>query len=432
MGQSDVAMSTASGVALVALIVIAYNLFAKRLGGWNLTAPIVLMLAGLALSPLVDAADAAHEGLKVLAEITLAIVLFTDAAGVRPREIGRDSGPVSRLLLIGLPLSIALGTWFASVLWPTMPFAAALLIGSALAPTDAALGAATVLNKAVPARVRRLLNVESGLNDGLATPVVMFAIAALAGEEGLSPRESVVAALIELAIGVAVGVAVGLGAGRALYWSKLRGLSAGRGRRVAVLLLPILAYALANVVTGNGFIAAFVAGTMFASAFRKDTAAQLELAEGVADPLGAVTWLAFGALIIPQLLPGLTWRTVVFAVAALTVVRMVPVALSLIWAGFQPRTVAFIGWFGPRGLASVVFSLIALESLEVNELLSEILATTTLTIILSVLLHGVTAAWGARSYGAWADATRPPAETAVTGAPSARGPLAAQAHPTGD
>lgn len=425
-------MSTAGGAALVAIIVIAYNIFAKRLGGWNLTAPIVLMVAGFALSPWLDGPDATHEALKVLAEVTLAIVLFTDAAGVRPREIGGDAGPVSRLLLIGLPLSIILGTWFASLLWPAMPFAAVLLLGSALAPTDAALGAATVLNKAVPARVRRLLNVESGLNDGLATPVVLFAISALAGEEGLSPHASVVGALVEIAIGVAVGVAVGLGIGRVLYWSYQRGFSAGRGRKVAVLLLPILAYTLADVVSGNGFIAAFVAGTMFASAFPKRTAAQLELAEGVADPLGAITWLSFGALIIPQLLPGLTWRTVVFAFAALTVLRMVPVALSLIGAGFRPRTVAFIGWFGPRGLASVVFSLIALESLESSALLSEILATTTLTIILSVVLHGLTAAWGARSYGAWADAAHPAAETAATAEPSARGPLAAQVQRAGD
>ncbi|MFI0432123.1 MAG: cation:proton antiporter [Candidatus Nanopelagicales bacterium] len=432
MLEHQASMTAAGGVAMVAVIVIAYNVFAKRLGGWNLTAPIVLMAAGLALSPLLGGGSSSHDALKVLAEVTLAIVLFTDAAGVRPREIGSDAGPVSRLLLIGLPLTIIFGTWFASVLWPAMPFAAVLLIGSALAPTDAALGAATVLNKAVPARVRRLLNVESGLNDGLATPVVLFAIAALAGQEGLSPRTSIVEAVVELAIGLGVGVAVGLGAGRALFWSKLRGLSSGRGRRVAVLLLPILAYALATVVSGNGFIAAFVGGTMFAAAFRKDTNAQLELAEGVADPLGAITWLAFGALIIPELLPGLDWRTVVFAVASLTVVRMLPVALSLIGAGFQPRTVAFVGWFGPRGLASVVFSLIALESLAGNEMLSQILATTTLTIILSVVLHGITAGWGARTYGAWADATRPPAETAVTSEPSGRGPMAAASHPAGD
>lgn len=422
-GDASNTIELGTATAIAAFLIFAFSLAARRLGRWNLTAPIVFLLAGWLLSLAFGGTADNGEPLKVLAEATLAIVLFTDAAGVRPRQIGRDAGAMARLLLIGLPLTIIAGTLLAVGIFPDMPLLMALLLGSMLAPTDAALGAATVLNKAVPVRVRRLLNVESGLNDGLATPVVLFAIAALAGAEGLAPATSVLTAVIEIGLGAAIGSAIGFAAGAAVRFSDGAGMSTAHTRAIAVLMLPLLAYTVASAIGGNGFIAAFVAGSFFASALKSSDGKSLVLAESIVDPMGYATWLAFGALAVPTLLVHLGWQEFVFAAAALTVLRMIPVALSLLGSGLRRQTVAFIGWFGPRGLASVVFAMLAVEDLNPSSTLDDVLATATLTIILSVVLHGLTAGPGARRYAAWVSAERPAAELAESAEPRARGPM---------
>ena len=424
------ALSAGGALALAALMIFAYGLVGRRLGRWNLTAPILFMASGWFISLIFTTTQAEVATLRVLAEATLAIVLFTDAAGVRPSQIEGQGGPVARLLLVALPLTILAGTLLALGLWPEMPVFAALLLAAMLAPTDAALGAATVLNKAVPVRIRRILNVESGLNDGLATPVVFFAIAALAGSEGISASNSATEALVEIGLGALLGAAIGFAAGRLLRWSLGEKVSTPRGQAVSVLMLPVFAYILANLVSANGFIAAFVAGSFFAAAWRSGRAQEsLELAESVTEPMADITWLSFGVFVVPLLLVNLGWQEVVFAVAALTVLRMGPVALALLGSGFRPQTVAFIGWFGPRGLATIVFAMIAVESLEMDAVLEDVLATATLTIIGSVILHGLTAGPGARKYGNWVRRTRPVIELADSTEPRSRGRLASQQQP---
>lgn len=415
---------------MLTILIFAFSLGAKRLGRWNLTAPIVFVAAGWLLSLIVDATPGQVEPFKVLAEATLAIVLFTDAAGVRPRQIGKDGGFIFRLLLLGLPLTIILGLLVAVGLFPAMSVLFALLLASMLAPTDAALGAATVMNKAVPLRVRRVLNVESGLNDGLATPVVLFAIAAIAGEEGLTARTTISSALLEIGLGALIGAAVGVIGGRALRWSRSHEFSTAAGRTVATLMLPALAYSLAVVLHGNGFISAFVAGSFFAAALRSGEQEALVLAEEVMEPMGYATWLAFGALAVPLLIDHVSVQEFVYAIAALTVIRMVPVALCLLGTGLRLRTVAFIGWFGPRGLASVVFTLIALETLEPTAELATVLEISTITILLSVLAHGMSATPWARRYGAWV-AQRPKVELGESVEPRSRGALAVATGQTG-
>ena len=199
----------------------------------------------------------------MVAELTLALILFHDAAQVPPRQIEADRGLVLRLLLVGLPLTVPIGFLAARMVFPAMPVMMALLLAAASAPTDACLGAATVLNPVVPVRIRRALNVESGLNDGLITTVVLFAIAAAAGEEGLNAGVSAVQGLFELGVGDAMGAAVGAGGGLLLGWSRRRDLSTPDTRSLGVPVLPILAYCLVAVVGGNSFVAAFVAGTAF-------------------------------------------------------------------------------------------------------------------------------------------------------------------------
>jgi NhaP-type Na+/H+ or K+/H+ antiporter len=406
-----------AAAVVFALLVLGFTAVSAALGRRLITAPLAFLAIGAVLGFTVGPIQgSATSSVKLVAEITLVLILFHDAAQVRPKEIGSDGGLYARLLLIGFPLTILLGYLIALALFPDIPVMMAFLIAAALAPTDAGLGAPTVLNPVVPTRVRRALNVESGLNDGLATPIVLFAIAVIAGQEGLAPRESIVDALIELALGVVAGVLVGAAGGTLLGWSRSRGLSTMASRTLGVLMIPLLAYGTALVLSGNGFVAAFVSGSAFAGSARwiheEETA--LLGAEELSDLLGYAVWLVLGLVAVPLVWREAGWREVLFAVLALSVIRMLPVALSLIGTGMRPQTVAFIGWFGPRGLASVVFALIALESLDVDDPLRVVLATMSLTVVLSVIAHGFSAQPLATRYGAWVTRTAPPAELADT------------------
>jgi NhaP-type Na+/H+ or K+/H+ antiporter len=311
-----------------------------------------------------------------------------------------------------------------------MPVMVALFLAAALAPTDAGLGAATVLNPVVPVRIRRTLNVESGLNDGLITPVVLFAIAAAAGEEGLRAGVSVVHGLLDLGVGAALGAVIGAGGGLVLGWSRRRELSTASARSLGVLVLPVLAYCLVALIGGNSFVAAFVAGTAFTAtaSWVDEEESALDRTEGLSELLGFAVWLIFGLAAFPLIRDQISWREILFALLSLTALRMIPVAISMIGSGLRARSIAFIGWFGPRGLASVVFALLAVEELEVDDSLRTAISTLALTVLLSVLLHGLTADMFANRFGAWIDRERPPAETAPATEPRARRAMVPRWH----
>jgi len=412
-----------AAAAVFAALVLAFAVTARWLGRVYITAPITFVAAGAVISAVTPSATAdMAEVVKVVAEVTLALILFHDAAQVRPRQIEADRGLIVRLLLVGLPLTVLFGFVAARVAFPAMPVMIALLLAAALAPTDAGLGAATVLNPAVPVRIRRTLNVESGLNDGLVTPVVLFAIAAAAGEEGLSAGASVVRGLFDLGIGAALGAVVGAGGGLLLGWSRRHVLSTSNTRSLGVLILPVLAYCLVALIHGNSFVAAFVAGTAFtaAASWVDEEESALDRTEGLSELLGFAVWLIFGLAAFPLIRDQIGWRELLYALLSLTAFRMIPVAVSMIGSGLRPRSVAFIGWFGPRGLASVVFALLAVEDLAVDDSLRTAVSTLALTVLLSVVLHGVTADLFATRYGAWVDRQRPPAEIAPATEPRAR------------
>lgn len=426
-GYRDDVAETASpeliaAVLLFAALVLAFCLVAGLLSRWLVTAPLAFVMIGAILGfTLAPDGTATALGIKVLAEITLVLILFHDAAQVRPGQIGADRGLVGRLLLIGFPLTILAGYVLARALFPDLDPMMALLLAVALAPTDAGLGAATVLNPVVPARVRRMLNVESGLNDGLATPIVLFAVAVIAGQEGLAAGESVAVAAAELAVGVAVGAVVGGASGLLLSWSRARRDSTVSSRVLAVLMIPLLAYGGALILSGNGFVAAFVSGTAFSGSARwVEEEDPLRLTESFSDLTAAAVWLVFGMAAVPFIWRDVTVAELVFAVSALTALRMVPVALSLVGSGLRPVTWAFVGWFGPRGLASVIFGLIALESLEPDEGLRTVLATISLTALLSVVAHGFSAQPLAVRYGSWAAREAPAVEMQASSAARTR------------
>jgi NhaP-type Na+/H+ or K+/H+ antiporter len=270
-----------------------------------------------------------------------------------------------------------------------------------LAPTDVALGLAVVTNTAVPVRIRRALNVESGLNDGIATPFVTLFIAIVAAEEAIGETAWGLAALTQVGLAIVAAVAVGSLGGKLLALANDHGWTSGVSDQVAILALALLAYQGSVAIGGNGFIAAFAGGILFGAATRGRLAAPVEFTETLGLAGSFLVWSLFGALFVGELLTqDLAARPVVYAVLSLTVIRMVPVAIALMGTQLRPATVAFMGWFGPRGLASVVFTLLALEEIEHGGGAAMLLQTVTWTILLSVVLHGLSASPLAARYGA--------------------------------
>ena len=393
-------------ILIVTAAIFVWGTVSARLERADLTAPIVFVAVGslLAASGLIDA-PSAPETYKPLVELTLVWVLFSDAARVPIKQFRHEFGPYARLLGVGLPLTVLAGWGLATWLFPQLGIWLALLVAAALAPTDAALGLPVVSNPAVPSRVRRLITVESGLNDGIATPVVMLAIAGAASAEGINGASSVGKAIGELAIGAVVGVAVGVAGGLLLRRARRRGWAAEDFAGIAVLALALVAYAGALTIHGNGFVAAFCGGLAFGAAAGRRGPAELVFVEQTSGVVSLLVWLAFGAIAVPIALDHLDTTTVLYAVLSLTVVRMVPVALASIGAGLDRTTVLFIGWFGPRGLASLVFALLALE--ELGSGADQAVAVIAVTVLLSVLAHGATARPLAASYGRGAAARGP-------------------------
>ena len=390
---------SASDLAIVAAVVFAWGTLSSRLERFDVTAPIIFVLAGLVLThgPLAVLGYApSPELVKALAEITLVLVLFSDASRVRLRDLRSDMGLCVRLLGIGLPLTIGLGILLALALFHGMSIWLALLVGAALAPTDAALGAGVMVNPAVPARIRRLLNVESGLNDGIATPVVVVAIAGAATAEHAA-SVGAGAAAAELALGVLVGVGIGGAGGYVVHVARRRGWVEAGFAGSAVLALAVCAYACALALHGNGFIAAFTGGLAYRATSGKRGEPLVPYVEETGALVSLLVWLAFGAIAVVPAFEGLTWQRVLYAALSLTVIRMVPVALALAGRRLGRAAVAFVGWFGPRGLASVVFALLALEDL--GQPAEPAVSVIAFTVLLSVVAHGLTANPLAQRYG---------------------------------
>jgi NhaP-type Na+/H+ or K+/H+ antiporter len=397
-------------LVVAAACIALWALTARRLASWNISSAIAMVVLGVVVTnPPLDLIDLSpnSESVQLITELALALVLFSDASRVNLRELRADPGLPTRLLLIGLPLTIVLGFFAATLLTDLDPWLCALA-ATALAPTDAALGAPVVADSRVPMRIRRTLNVESGLNDGLATPLVMFFLAGAVAEAG-SVHFSPGSALADLALGLLAGVAIGLGGGWLLRLARGRRWTTATSVAILVPILAFVSYFSALELDANGFVAAFVGGLVFGST-QRDAGEIGEFGEELGELFGLLVWLIVGALAV-NVLEDITWGMFGLALLALTVLRMVPVALALMGSGLDRTTVVFIGWFGPRGLASIVFGIIAIDALPAAEGQS-IIALITLTVILSVLVHGVTARPLARRYGEQAndrdeDATEP-------------------------
>src|SRR5215211_6020866 len=356
------------------------------------------LLVGSEALGLIEVAPAG-EPVKLLAEATLALVLFADASRIDVRALRGELSVPLRLLGIGLPLTLVAG--FALVVFPDLFWPEALLLAVILAPTDAALGQAVVTLTRLPSRVRQGLNVESGLNDGICVPLFWIVLAIAQAESGAIGDGTAVRLVFEqIGYGILAGVAAGCVAAAVVVVAGRRGHVEGSWLQVVPLAGAGLAFGLADPIGGSGFIAAFVGGFVF-GALRRRTGGELTyLIEEVGEVFSAVTFIVFGAVLLGPVLGDVTWSIALYTVLSLTIVRMVPVGIAMIGTRARRPTVAFLGWFGPRGLASIVFAVLVLEEggLPHDDL---ILVTTYVAIGLSVLAHGLTAAPLAGRYASW-------------------------------
>ena len=388
-------------VAIVALLILAFGLVSGRLQRSIITPPMVFVTFGILVSqPVLGLVqlDADNEAIQVLAELTLILVLFTDAARINLSALRRDYHLPLRLLGIGLPLTIILGTVLATGIFADLTFWEAAVVAAILAPTDAALGQTVVNSPRVPVRIRQALNVESGLNDGIVLPIVLILLAraAVVGEPGnatfwltFAARQVIVGPLVGVGVGYVGGYLVSLGS--RTQWMN------HTFQQLAALSLSLLAFTLAELVGGNGFIAAFSAGLTIGHTSRAVCGCLYEFAEAEGQLLALLVFTIFGGVLVGPMLAQLNWVILLYGVLSLALVRLVAVAVSLIGARLQPDTFLILGWFGPRGLASIVFGLLALERATISGR-EEIFTIVIATVLMSIFAHGLTAVPGSRWY----------------------------------
>ena len=408
-------------LAIVACTLIGVAAISGRLSGTPVTPAMVFVLVGLLVGPEVLGEidlDSSSGTVRTLAEATLALVLFCDASRVDLGLLRREFGVPVRLLGIGLTLTIALGAVAAAVIFDRLTVEEALILAIVLAPTDAALGQAVVTEPRVPVTIRQGLNVESGLNDGICVPLLFAAVAVADVQSEISEGRSGATLLLEeIGYGVVGGVVGGLVVATIIIHAGRRDLIAGPWRQVIPGAGAALAYGTASALGGSGFIAAFVAGLTFRLALGRDPEQINELSEQVANVLNGVTFLFFGAILLGPALGELSWELALYAVLSLTVLRMLPSAIAMLGTHARAPTLAFLGWFGPRGLASIVFAVIVVEESNLpHEHL--IVVAIYLTVGLSVFAHGLTAAPLAARYARWYEQhprdKAPPMESAPT------------------
>ncbi len=330
-------------------------------------------------------------GLRVLADLTLALILFIDAANADLAVLKRQFRIPSRMLLFGLPGVIFLGTIIAALLFDTLSLFEAAILGTVLAATDAALGKAVVTNKAVPTQIREGLNIESGLNDGLCVPILLVFIALTlgSGTEGGSTMLALKLVTKEIGIGLIVGLGLTAIGTWALRWCRDKGWVTEIWKQVTVVALAIACFSVAQSLHGSGYIAAFTGGLLFGFTAKDATHRLVLAAEGTGETLALMTWLVFGAAVIGQSIEYFTWEMLVYALLSLTVIRILPIFMSLSGTGESTASKLFLGWFGPRGLASIVFAIIVInKGVPGGKFIAMVVV---LTVFLSLVAHGVSA-----------------------------------------
>ncbi len=386
-------------ILIVALAIFGYSLVSERLANSPITSPMVFTAVGLAVGSAGFGwfdLEIGNESTSILVEATLVLVLFTDAIRIDLRVLRREAVLPGRLLAIGLPLSILAGTLAGVAILDGFTVLHAALLAAVLAPTDAALGQAVVSDPRLPVRVRQTLNVESGLNDGIAVPVVTVLLSIAVADQGSDAGDWVGLAARQIGFGLLAGVGVGVIGGWLLDQRSAAGAIEGVYRQLATVAIAAGAFGLAGLLDGNGFIAAFTAGLAFGRVARSHCDGIQDFTEDEGELLAAITFIVFGAVLAGTVIDELDWRIALYAIASLTIVRIVPSVIALIGSGTLFETRLFFGWFGPRGLATILFALVVIEELE-SEAGEMIFTVATWTVLFSIVAHGVSARpWAGR------------------------------------
>lgn len=390
-------------LVVIMLILIAWALVSGRLARLSVTMPLAMLVAGVLLTAGSDPVfvfDIDIEPAEHVVEAILAILLFTDATEVPGGVLGREPRLTLRLLLIALPLSLVLA-WLAgaALLGGVAGVWLLAVIATVVMPVDLAPAIAFVRDRRVPERLRALANVESGLNDGIVAPVFLLALAAATAAGVDTIEEAADAAVPSLVLAIVIGAALGYLAALVLGRALDSGWSQPSALRIAIVALPLLTYGTAVLAGGNGFVAAFVAGVLFEPAARRLPPGTLHLTEDIGYLLSLALWFIFGAIVNQTLAGGsVTWQIVLYAVLALTVVRVLPVAVSLVGTDIAPRDRLVLGWMGPRGIATLVFGMLAFIDLPdpQNDI---VLTVTVVTVVASIVIHGLSTGVVTRLYG---------------------------------
>ena len=386
-----------------ALIVFLFGLVSRKSAQFNLSGAMVFALIGVLVGPEGLAWFDLHvkaETVQLLAEVTLMLILFVDASLIDLSVLRRSPSLLpARLLGIGLPLTMVAGFMVGVWLFPDLPVWAVALMALILSPTDAALGQAIVKSELVPESIRQSINIESGLNDGIALPPILVCLAALGAETSSGHVDSWGWFMLgQLTLGPLIGVAIGWLGAQLLRQAHTRGWMEETFQRLVALSLALVSYASAEALGGNGFIATFCAGLAL-GAQRLPMLHSIQAAgeaEGTLLSLGV--FLIFGLAMVTTTLPYWGWLELLYAVLSLTLIRMIPVAIALVGARMAWPTVLFVGWSGPRGIASVLYLLLAVAALGTQGY-EQVLAVIVLTVSLSIVLHGLSAAPLCRWYG---------------------------------
>ena len=386
---------------ILGVVIFLFALVSSKFDNSFITPPMVFAGVGVLIALLFRnyvEEEFAKEALELVAELTLVIVLFIDASRINLSLLFREHKIPVRLLGISLPLTVLLGAVVAGFMFGEFSIWEAALLAAILAPTDAALGQAVVSSPIVPVRVRQSLNVESGLNDGIVLPLVMlFAALASVSEGGAEQSNWLVYWLMQVTLGPLVGVVVGFGGGYLLRAAKQREMVNENFLRLSGVALALVAWAGAIQVGGNGFIAAFVGGMSISSIAKSIGEPLRDFGEAEGQMFGLATFLLFGMIVLIPAIENADASSYIYAGLSLTLVRMIPTALSLIGLKLKPSTVLFLSWFGPRGLASLLFALLVIGEFNLPHG-EQILTISVLTVVFSIIAHGITAVPGARLY----------------------------------
>ncbi len=389
-------------IAIFTILVFVFTLVSKRIETTILTAPIIFTVVGLGvnyLSPRLADLEIHNHTILLIAELTLALLLFTDATRIDQKKLFREVTLPGRLLGIGMPLTILAGALVAVLLFDGLSIWEAALLGVILAPTDAGLGQVIVKSHLVPERIRQALNVEAGLNDGLSMPFFSLFMGLAAASDSLYRGVWLQLAAEQIFFGLLIGVVVGWAGGWFLGLTGKRGWIDEPLGQLGLLSLALICYGGADLIGGNGFIAAFMGGLLVKRGFEDAHYHTSEFSDAWGQLLNYFVFFLFG-MIAAKLLPYLENTSLIYAILSLTLVRMLPVAVAMIRKRLIPASILFMGWFGPRGLASIVLGLIFLEQEVELSGQSIIVQAVTATVLLSIIAHGVSALPGTKWYAA--------------------------------